>query len=280
MTILQQMRLFFMWRLFFLFIFIPNLVAQPLDLMLLEKYQNQHIEGWVVSEKLDGIRGFWDGKQLLSRQNYLLSAPDYFTKDFPPFAIDGELFSERNQFSHISSIVRGSNAEDWKALKLYVFDVPNVSGHLFDRLRKLENYLKLHPTPYIKIIKQIPIKNKSQLNQFFTEVQGLKGEGVVIRNPQASYINGRSSQILKFKAVYDDECTVTAHHLGKGKYQGKMGSVSCSNSYGKFKIGSGFSDKDRTNPPAIGSVITYKYRGFTSKGKPRFATFWRIRQDK
>lgn len=269
-----------MKRILPLCLLIPNLSAQPLDLMLLEHYKNQNITGWVMSEKLDGIRGFWNGKTLLSRQGYPLSAPSYFTQDFPPFEIDGELFSERNQFSQISSVVRGSNAEKWRKLKLYVFDVPNVQGDLFARLHKLEAYLKSHPTPYIKIIKQIPIQNKDHLNSFFKEIQKLKGEGVVIRNPKSPYIKGRSAQILKFKAVYDDECTVIAHHTGKGKYKDKMGSLSCQNEYGIFKIGSGFSDKERANPPQIGTLITYKYRGFTSKGKPRFATYWRIRQDK
>jgi DNA ligase-1 len=27
----------------------------------------------------------------------------------------------------------------------------------------------------------------------------------------------------------------------------------------EFKIGSGFTDKDRLNPPKIGSVVTFKY---------------------
>ncbi|MDG6881878.1 DNA ligase [Phocoenobacter uteri] len=269
-----------MKRFLLLCLFIPNLFAQPLNLMLLEHYKNQNITYWVMSEKLDGIRGFWNGKTLLSRQAYPLSAPNYFTKNFPPFEIDGELFSGRDQFSQISSIIRGSNSEKWQKLKLYVFDVPNAKGDLFSRLQKLENYLNEHPTPYIKIIKQIPIKNKAHLTSFFQEIQSLKGEGVVIRNPKSPYIKGRSAQILKFKAVYDDECTVISHHIGKGKYKDKMGSLSCQNEYGTFKIGSGFSDKERENPPQIGTLITYKYRGFTSKGKPRFATYWRIRQDK
>ena len=72
-------------------------LASP-DLMLLHTYNNQAIEGWVMSEKLDGVRGYWDGKQLLTRQGQRLSPPAYFIKDFPPFAIDGELFSERNHF--------------------------------------------------------------------------------------------------------------------------------------------------------------------------------------
>ncbi len=269
-----------MKKLLLFYCLIPTLFAQPLDLMLLEQYKNQNITGWVMSEKLDGVRGFWNGKTLLSRQGYPFSAPAYFMQNFPPFEIDGELFSTRNQFSQISSIVRGSDAEKWQQLKLYVFDVPNVQGDLFARLQKLEIYLKEHPTPYIKIIKQIPIQNKAHLNSFFQKIQKLKGEGMVIRNPKSPYIKGRSAQILKFKAVYDDECTVISHHKGKGKYKDKMGSLSCQNQYGIFKIGSGFSDKERENPPQIGTLITYKYRGFTSKGKPRFATYWRIRQDK
>ena len=41
-----------------------------------------------------------------------------------------------------------------------------------------------------------------------------------------------------------------------------------------------FKDKDRDNPPKIGAVITYRYRGFTQKGTPKFATFVRVRTDR
>ena len=52
-------------------------------------------------------------------------------------------------------------------------------------------------------------------------------------------------------------------------------SLTCENHRGKFKIGSGFNLNERENPPPIGSTITYKYRGLTNSGKPRFATYWR-----
>lgn len=42
--------------------------ANDSDLMLLDTYENQDVQGWVMSEKLDGVRGYWDGKTLLSRQ--------------------------------------------------------------------------------------------------------------------------------------------------------------------------------------------------------------------
>lgn len=267
-----------MWRFLFL-LFTPTLFAEPLNLMLLEQYKNQDVNGWVMSEKLDGIRGFWDGKQLLSRQGYPLNPPDYFVKNFPPFAIDGELFSERGKFEEISATVRSANPKGWYKLKLYVFDVPNAKGDLFQRLAVLERYLQENPTPHIEIIPQILVENSAHLQQFFSDIQRLGGEGVVVRNPNSPYIHGRSAQILKLKAVLDEECTVVAHHNGKGKYANKLGAITCENHRGYFRIGSGFKDKDRENPPPVGSQITYKYRGLTASGKPRFATFWRIRED-
>lgn len=267
-----------MWRSIF-FLLCTSLVAQPLDLMLLEQYRNQDIRGWVMSEKLDGVRGYWNGKQLLSRQGYPLSAPDYFTQSFPPFAIDGELFSERGKFEEIAATVRSANPKGWYKLKLYVFDVPQAQGDLFARLKTLADYLAQNPAPYIHIIPQIPVKDDAHLKQFFEQIQAAGGEGVVVRNPHSPYIHGRSAQILKLKAVADAECEVVAHHQGKGKYQGKLGAISCRNQQGIFRIGSGFKDKDRENPPPIGAIITYKYRGLTASGKPRFATYWRIRSD-
>ncbi|WGE42200.1 DNA ligase [Actinobacillus equuli] len=265
--------------LFILLCFSTSLFAKTPDLMLLGQYRDQDINGWVMSEKLDGVRGYWDGKQLISRQGNPLAPPNYFIKDFPPFAVDGELFSERGKFEEISSTVRASEPKGWYKLKLYVFDVPNADGNLFERLTKLKNYLSQHPTPYIQIIEQIPIQDKAHLMQFYQQVLDQYGEGVVVRNPNTAYIKGRSAQILKLKPVLDEECTVIAHHNGKGKYRNKLGAITCENQRGRFRIGSGFKDKDRENPPPIGSLITYKYRGITEKGKPRFATFFRQRMD-
>ncbi|EFX90698.1 ATP-dependent DNA ligase domain protein [Actinobacillus ureae ATCC 25976] len=265
--------------LFMLLCFSTSLFAKSPELMLLGQYHDQDIDGWVMSEKLDGVRGYWNGKQLISRQGNPLAPPDYFIKDFPSFAIDGELFSERGKFEEISSITRASEPKGWYKLKLYVFDVPNADGNLLERLTKLKNYLSQHPTPYIQIIEQIPIQNKAHLMQFYQQVLAQHGEGIVVRNPNTAYIKGRSAQILKLKPVLDEECTVIAHHNGKGKYRNKLGSITCENQRGHFRIGSGFKDKDRENPPPIGSLITYKYRGITEKGKPRFATFFRQRMD-
>ncbi len=250
------------------------------QLMLVGTYTNQDLTGWVMSEKLDGVRGFWDGKQLFTRQHRKLTPPHYFVKDFPPFAIDGELFTARDEFAEISSIVRSQKDKGWEKMKLYVFDVPNAQGDLFARLQVLRDYLTAHPSQHIEIIPQIPIKSRAQMQEFFNEVLAKKGEGIIVRNPTANYEHKRSNQILKIKPVHDEECTVIAHNPGRGKFEGLMGSVTCKNQRGEFRIGSGFNLAERENPPAIGSLITYKYRGLTKAGLPRFATYWRERTDK
>lgn len=247
-------------------------------LTLAYEYQNQDIIGWAMSEKLDGVRGFWDGKQLISRQNKRFNPPADWSQNFPPFALDGELFSKRGDFEQISATVRSKNS-DWKNIQLFVFDVPNADGDLFERLKVAQDWKNKHSESNFQIIPQHIVKSKQQAQNFLQQVEQMGGEGVVFRNPKLPYQIGRSYGFLKWKRQYDDECIVIKHIAGKGKYQGVVGSLVCENKYGQFKIGSGLNNNDRKNPPAIGSTITYRYRGFTKKGKPKFATYLRRYQE-
>lgn len=253
----------------------PISVAAP-NLILAKELTNQDITGWAMSEKLDGVRAYWDGKRLISRQGHVFTPPAHFTQNFPPYPLDGELFSKRGQFEQISATVR-RHQSDWSGIKLHVFDVPHASGSLYERLAKAQAHLKRYPHANFIIIKQIPVQNRQHAQKFLQQIELLGGEGVMLRQPNLPYSGGRSDGLLKLKTAHDAECTVTQHHEGKGKYIGKLGAVSCKNHLGEFRIGSGFKDTDRENPPPIGSKITYKYRGFTQKGLPRFATYLRKR---
>ena len=243
-------------------------------LMLAREFHGQNVTGWLMSEKLDGVRGFWDGKRLLSRNAYPFTPPPDFTRDFPPFALDGELFSERGRFAEISAAVR-TVGDPWQGIRLHVFDVPDAPGGLLERLQQAKDWLAAHPTCRFTVIEQRPVGSLDEARRFLEEVEAKGGEGVVFRDPNVPYQAGRSAGFLKWKSVYDDECVVVAHHPGKGKYAGLMGAVSCENARGRFRIGSGWQDADRREPPAVGARITYRYRGFTKKGLPRFATYLR-----
>lgn len=257
------------------------LFAGKPDLLLLKTYKDGlHVEGWLMSEKLDGVRAYWDGKKLISRGGHELKAPKWFTKDFPPFEIDGELWSERGDFANTSGVVRKQTPHDgWKKLTYNIFEVPNQNGGLLERLSVLQEYLKKYPSDYIRVIEQSTCRDSNHLKTFLKDIETKGGEGVVVRNGKALYINKRTSQALKVKSFDDTECEVVGFNKGKGKYKNLVGSLKCKlKSEQIINIGSGLSDELRKNPPKKGTIITFKYQGLTKYGKPRFPVFLRIQK--
>ena len=272
------------------------------ELLKLSEYKGQNVGGWLASEKLDGVRAYWDGRNLRSRNGKILAAPEGWSAHFPPFALDGELYTARGEFEKIQSIVmdKTPSATAWSEIKFYVFDVPEASGGLLERLSELEKFIAKNPQAgqNLKIIKQVKVKDNSEFEAFAEAVIAKGGEGAVVREPNAPYERKRSKNALKYKKFKDAECEVISINKGRGKYAGLMGSVTCQSlgaagsnpdeqndellqpaSGVKFKIGSGFSDEERANPPKIGSIITYKYQNLTAKGLPRFPVFLRVRED-
>lgn len=244
-------------------------------------YTDQNISGWMMSEKLDGIRAIWDGKILKTKKGKILVAPEYFTKSFPPFGLDGELWSKQNEFEKIQSIVLDKTpSKGWKGIKYMVFEVPEASGDFQTRLVKIERYQNKYHQPYLKIIPQYLCENRVALETFLDEVVAHGGEGVMIKDGSKEYFSGRSSAILKVKKTYDMEGRVIGYKEGKGKHRGTVGSLYLELSDGTtFYLGGGLSQELRQNPPKLGSLITFKYYGFTKYGKPKFASFMRVRKE-
>jgi len=252
--------------------------AKP-DIFLLKTYDGQEVRGWVMSEKLDGVRGIWDGRRLISRGGKAFNAPAWFTRDFPPFALDGELWSARGEFETITSIVRRETPDDrWRRIHYHIFEVPEQAGGLPARLQVLRDYLRGRPATRIKIIPQTTVESAAHLQEFLSEVTTGGGEGVVVRDPTTPYQTGRLASALKVKNHQDAECEVREILPGKGKFTGMMGALRCEMAGGQaVNIGSGFTDAERANPPPPGSTITFKHYGWTGNGKPRFPVFLRRR---
>lgn len=257
--------------------------AFGVQMLKLGEFGDQNVSGWLVSEKLDGVRAYWDGENLLSRNGVKFVVPSEFIAGFPPFALDGELYAGRGKFEKTQSIVMDKTADilAWKSVKFHVFDVPDVGGGLLDRLENLREFLRQKPNENIVIVEQIKVKDNAWLKNFAEQIFANGGEGVVVRDPNAPYERKRSQNALKYKKFHDAECKIIAINHGKGKYKNAMGSVICKDlqSGKSFKIGSGFSDEERANPPKIGTIITYKFQNLTAKGKPRFPVFLRVRRD-
>ncbi len=237
------------------------------------------VTGWWISEKLDGVRGVWTGKEMLTRSGNPIQLPKWFTKNFPPFALDGELWIGRKKFGEMSGIVQQTNAGDaWEKVTFCIFDVPHDKKPFEARMDMAKQWFKNHSSDYAEIIQQTLCKSNNHLLSMLEEVEKKGGEGLMIRRPGSLYKRGRSGDILKVKTFHDAEAVVVGHIEGKGKYSGKLGALLVQLSNGiQFRIGTGFTDKQRKSPPPIGSTITFKYKEINPSSKPRFASFLRVR---
>lgn len=257
--------------------------AQALDIMLPTVYaEDIDVTGWLMSEKLDGVRGYWDGSQLVSKNGLPFHVPPAFTRNFPDFAIEGELWGGRNTFEKTVGIVKKQEAHDgWLELTFAIFDVPAAAGGFEDRLKQVSDWFTRHPSAHAFVIDHRPVESHAHVSKELKRIEALGGEGIILRRRGSLYTSGRSRDILKVKSYADMEAVVVAHLAGQGRNEGRMGSlmVELPGCRTRFKIGTGFSDAIRENPPPAGTLITFKYYGFYISGIPKFPSFLRVRDD-
>lgn len=239
------------------------------------------IDGWWMSEKLDGVRGYWDGTKLWSKNGHEFHPPAEFTRGLPPFAIEGELWAGRGQFERTAAVVQRQQPHNgWLELQFAIFDVTQPAGSFSQRIKQAQQWFNQHPSPYAFVIKQTEVIDQQHLQQQLQQIEQLGGEGLIVRQPEAPYTSGRNAALLKVKSYQDSEATVITHLPGQGRNQNRLGALLVELSNGtRFKIGSGFSDTEREQPPTIGSVISFKHYGYYASGLPKFPVYLRDRAD-
>jgi DNA ligase-1 len=238
--------------------------------------KNSAVKNWLMSEKLDGIRAYWDGKQLLSKNGNIINAPKWFIKNFPSFKLDGELWTKRNDFENIQSIVLDKEPSNyWREITYNIFEVPEEKGDFRKRLNKIIKWKKETNHKYIKIIEQIKCKDNKHLDEYLNKLVNLNAEGIIIKNPFVDYFVGRNSNILKVKKFYDMEAEVIDINYNNTKFKSLV--LKLDNNI-TFNLGNGFSKYQKEKHPKIGDIVTFKYYSLTKFGKPKFASFIRIRK--
>ncbi len=236
--------------------------------------------GHLVSEKHDGVRAVWNGRELRFRSGLLISAPAWFLQRLPAAPLDGELWFGRGRFENLSGAVRRKQPDDdeWRQIRYMAFDLPAASGGFAQRHQQLDQLTRQHGFPALQAVAQRQVNSRQALQRWLDEVVAAGGEGLVLRRQDAAYGAGRTTDMLKLKPLSDAEAVVVAIEPGRGRFEGAMGALQVRTPQGKvFKIGTGFSDADRQRPPGPGERITYTYRGTTEDGVPRFASFLRLR---
>jgi DNA ligase-1 len=252
-------------------------------LMLADVYRRgMPLADYWVSEKYDGMRGYWDGRQLWTRGGERVAAPAWFTAHLPAVPMDGELWAGRGRFAETVSTVRDQtpNEAAWRNIRFMVFDLPAQPGDFTARLAALRKLLPLTAAPWVLPVPQERATTHQDLQALLDKTVRMGGEGLMLHRGSSVYRGERSADLLKVKPYEDAEARVLAHVPGRGRHTGRMGALLVETPEGRrFKLGGGFSDAQREQPPAVGSWVSYRYNGTNPGGLPRFARFLRVRED-
>lgn len=258
--------------------------TQAPSLMLAQIWRNGlPLQDYWVSEKLDGVRGYWNGLQLISRGGQVIAAPSWFTQGWPATPMDGELWAGRGQFSHAQSTTAQTQPSDaaWRRMQFMVFDLPAAPGSFDERLALLKQTVAHINQPWVQMVAQQKLSSDAQLQALLNQIVKDGGEGLMLHKGSAPYRSGRSDDLLKLKPFDDAEAKVIGYKPGRGQWQGMTGALIVQNPQGlQFALGSGLNAEQRKNPPPLGSWVTYRYQGLHEKsGLPRFARFMRVRDE-
>jgi DNA ligase-1 len=233
-----------------------------------------------VSEKYDGLRGYWDGSRLFTRGGASVGAPAWFTAGWPAIPMDGELWAGHGAFGTALSTVRQQRAVDtaWRGMRFMVFDLPAQAGPYDARLQALRQALAQQDPARLVAVAQSRIENHGALQGRLDQIVQAGGEGLMLHRGASSYRGERSADLLKFKPYLDADAKVVALLPGKGKYVGQLGALMVETPQGRrFKLGTGFSDAQRREAPVPGTWVVYRFRDKNASGIPRFASFLRLR---
>ena len=235
-----------------------------------------------VSEKYDGVRGYWDGHTLRTRGGETVAVPAWFTAGWPDTPMDGELWAGRGRFSHAQSTVRQQQPDDaaWREMRFMVFDLPAHGGTFDQRLPALNKLVESLDQPWVQAVPQQRVASDAALQKLLLRTVRAGGEGLMLHRGASMYRAGRSDDLIKVKTHEDTEAKVVAHLPGQGRHAGRLGALVVEMPSGqRFRLGAGLTDAERDHPPPVGSWVTYRFRGTHDSGVPRFASFVRVRDD-
>jgi DNA ligase-1 len=241
----------------------------------------QPVDGFLISEKLDGVRGRWDGRQMWSRTGHQIHTSPEFTAGWPSLPMDGELWAGRGHFQVAVAAVRsGASHPAWGTMRFMAFDTPSPDlpfGLPGGRLELLTRHISQQPEGFLQAVEQSPASTEADLMQRLSSITEAGGEGLVLHRAEGLYRSGRSNDLLKYKLFDDAEAQVVQVLPGKGQFKGMAGAPLVQTLEGhRLRLGSGMSEAQRRDPPPPGSWVTYRYQGLHPGGVPRFATFLRV----
>jgi DNA ligase-1 len=172
-------------------------------LLLGYPWTTQKVKGWWLSEKLDGVRAYWDGQSLLSREGKPLKAPAWFVMSLPAgVTLDGELWAGRGRYSSAMAACKTANHAAWPQMRFAAFDLPGHAGTFEERQAALQA-AGLAGTAFV--VPQQVCRDFGHLKTELRAVADAGGEGLMLREAGSRYVAGRSHTLLKVRCANNTE---------------------------------------------------------------------------
>lgn len=209
----------------------------------------------------------------------------------PHLVLDGELTANnRKSVSGIfNKALKGTIQEsDTADLRYTLFDILPFSeweqNHstipLTQRRKHLEYVISHNSSKHLDIVQSRTLHSLAEVQEFYNEVYEQGEEGLIIKNPDATYHFGRSAQFQKIKSVKEADLVITGFTQGTGKRSNFIGAISVESADGKIKVdvGSGLTDKDleyftENQEQLIGRIITIEYNELIQNKDEQYSLF-------
>lgn len=233
--------------------------------------------GWLCSEKLDGVRACLDADgQMWTRNGKPILPPADWAAGLPRgVELDGELWGGRGTLERTAGAVRAGPRGDWSGIRFAVFDAPGAAGGFSERLAEAGRIASA--APVCAAVEHWPVDGADDVDAALDRVRAAGGEGVVLRDPSAPYVPGRSASTLKHKPIETDEATVTGREVGTGRNAGAVSVLVCTWRGRSLRLSAGLTDALRAAPPAIGAAVTFAFSGISAAGEPRCVRLVEVR---
>lgn len=241
------------------------------------------VTGWLMSEKYDGVRCFWNGNELYSRSGTVITAPKFFTRNFPRSPLDGELYISKNNYEECAKVIASGekNHAGWLQMTFIVLDAPAINLLFRQRLSMLERaFTEENNLAFLRLVRHTSVKDNSHVTEELKRIESLGGEGVMVKNPCSFYEGRRNWAMLKVKSFHDEEAEIIKKvffKLNKPTEKRRLKALIMKKDNGvEFRLRNGLNSEHNKNNFELGNLVTYKFKGYDQQNKPKFPVYQRL----
>jgi len=254
------------------------------DVMLAKLFEEGRVRfPCYASPKIDGVRGTKRGTKILSRNGMEYLGLGHILEEINAlnYELDGELTIPGLSFQKSSGLIRNDSPTPNAVFN--VFDIPDLEVPFKDRLSIIKDLAALCPS--VNYVPHRIVNSQDELMKYYALCRTKGYEGAVVKPIDYEYVGTRSYSWMKLKPRETVDLRVTGVYEGTGKYINMLGGVYVNYNEQSNKVGSGFSDKERSDfweAPSmiVGKVIEVDFMEETTDGNMRHASFLGIREDK